>query len=150
MNPASPLDQLKDIHLPDAVSIWPLAWPWWAMLIALVSLIAFSVYRYNKNQWRRQALKQLNTITTQDEVICIQQCNRLLKQVALYRFGQTCASLSGEKWLEFLDAKVKKPIFCETLSEFAIAPDRPAIGQHTLDVIKLKKAIESWIRKHTC
>ena len=107
MNPASPLDQLKDIHLPDPVSIWPLAWPWWAMLIALVSLIAFSVYRYNKNQWRRQALKQLSTITTLDEVICIQQCNRLLKQVALYRFGQTCASLSGEKWLEFLDNKVK-------------------------------------------
>jgi len=150
MNPASPLDQLKDIHLPEAVSIWPLAWPWWVLIICILALVALAVYWHKKNQWRRQALSQLKNIDTQDNLLCIQQCNRLLKQVALYRHGQSCASLSGEKWLNFLDSKVKKVIFSEQLNEFAYAPDQPTHTSASIDVIQLKKAVECWIRKHTC
>lgn len=150
MNPASPLDQLKDIHLPEAVSIWPLAWPWWALLVCALALITFIVVRYKKNQWRRQALGQLKNIATSDELFCVQQCNRLLKQVALYRFGQSCASLSGEKWLEFLDSKVKTAIFTDHFNTFAFIIDQPREVGTSIDVIQLKKAIEHWIRKHAC
>ncbi len=150
MNPASPLDQLKDIHLPEAVSIWPLAWPWWALIVIALALVAFTVYRHKKNQWRRQALLQLKNIDTHDNLLGIQQCNRLLKQVALYRHGQSCASLSGKKWLEFLDSKVKVAIFSEQFSAFADAPDQPRQSSASIDVIQLKKAVECWIRKHTC
>ena len=78
MNPASPLDQLKDIHLPEAVSIWPLAWPWWILIICTLALLVFAIWQHKKGQWRRHALVQLKNIATNDELFCIQQCNRLL------------------------------------------------------------------------
>ena len=151
MNPTSPLDQLKDIHLPDPVSMWPLAWPWWALLLAIVITAGFSIYLRKKNIWRRQALSELKLISSENKLLCIQQCNRLLKQVALFRFGSSCAPLSGEKWLHFLDEKIKDDIFTSQFSSFAHAPDKLVIAEEeSIDVIKLKKAVELWIRKHTC
>ncbi len=151
MNSASPLDQLKDIHLPDPVSIWPLAWPWWMLLLTIVIVVGFTFYLRKKNTWRRQALSELKLISSENKLLCIQQCNRLLKQVALFRFGSSCAPLSGEKWLHFLDEKIKDDIFIIEFSSFAYAPDKPATAEEeSIDVIKLKKAVELWIRKHTC
>jgi hypothetical protein len=37
MNPTDPLAQLRDIHLPEAVSWWPLAIGWW--LVAIVCIL---------------------------------------------------------------------------------------------------------------
>ncbi len=143
----NPLDQLKDIHLPQDVSIWPLAWPWWVLGAAILICIILGFYLRHKNRWRKLALQQLNLINTQDKNLCIRQCNRLLKQVALSRFDRSCASLSGTLWLEFLDQKIKKPIFIPNFSEFASAPD---MEQTSLDVHSLKVAVESWIRKIKC
>ena len=42
------LEQLRDIHLPDAVSWWPIAWPWWLMLSLLIALISFAIYYRKK------------------------------------------------------------------------------------------------------
>ncbi len=143
----NPLDQLKDIHLPADVSLWPLAWPWWALIILLVILPVLAIYLRRKNRWRRQALQQLNNIETTNKNNCIQQCNRLLKQVALYRFGQSCAALSGKPWLEFLDSKVNNALFMQEHSEFASAVDRP---ESSIDPLSLKRATATWIRKHRC
>ncbi|OUR65205.1 hypothetical protein A9Q73_08555 [Bermanella sp. 47_1433_sub80_T6] len=143
----NPLDQLKDIHLPADVSLWPLAWPWWILIILLVALPTLAVYLRRKNRWRRQALQQLNNIEIANKNICIQQCNRLLKQVALYRFGQPCAALSGEPWLEFLDSKVNNALFMPEHVEFASAVDRP---DSSIDPQTLKRAVATWIRKHKC
>jgi len=143
----NPLDQLKDIHLPTDVSLWPLAWPWWLLIILMVLLPALAVYFSRKNRWRKQALQQLNQIEIIDKNICIQQCNRLLKQVALYRFGQSCASLSGEPWLSFLDSKVKHALFMPEHLEFASAVDQP---DSSLDPQSIKRAVATWIRKHRC
>jgi len=151
MNPTSPLDQLKDIHLPDPVSMWPLAWPWWMLLLAIFIAVGLTLYLRKKNTWRRQALSKLKVISSENQLQCIQQCNRLLKQVSLFRFGNSCASLSGEKWLHFLDEKLKNNIFSTEFSAFAYALDKPAAAEEeSIDVIKLKKAVELWIRKHTC
>mgnify|MGYP000520335951 CR=1 FL=1 len=143
----NPLDQLKDIHLPQDVSMWPLAWPWWAMLVSLISVLVFISYYMKKTKWRKHALQQLQKIDTANNLECTRQCNRLLKQVALLRFGKECASLSGEKWLDFLDSKVKNNIFKPHLSEFASAIDTP---NSSIDVHTLKIATATWIRKHTC
>lgn len=143
----NPLDQLKDIHLPQEVSIWPLAWPWWAMVVIVISVLAFVGYYFRQTKWRRQALLQLQEIETINNLVCIRQCNRLLKQVALLRFGKECASLSGVKWLEFLDNKTKHKIFMPQLSAFASDIDTPI---SSIDAHALKKATATWIRKHTC
>ncbi len=143
----NPLDQLKDIHLPADVSIWPLAWPWWLLFSALIASIVLAIYLKRKNGWRKQALVQLSTIDPANKIQCIKECNRLLKQVALLRFGQQCASLSGQKWLDFLDSKVKKPIFIPNLAQFASAIDQI---DATIDPASVKQAAALWIRKHSC
>ncbi len=143
----NPLEQLKDIHIPDDVSMWPLAWPWWILCISILVCVFLSVSVKRKNRWRKLALEHLAQINSQDQNHCIRQCNRLLKQVALARFGQTCASLSGQQWLEFLDEKVKVAIFLPNLCEFANAPD---MSQSSIDASTLKLATERWIRKHKC
>ncbi|MGS2722406.1 DUF4381 domain-containing protein [Porticoccus sp. GXU_MW_L64] len=58
-----PLAQLKDIHLPEATGWWPLAPGLWALLIAVVLLIAFGLWlcwRYwQRNRYRRLARRAL-------------------------------------------------------------------------------------------
>ncbi len=143
----NPLDQLKDIHLPADVSMWPLAWPWWVLLSAMIASVILAMYLKRKHAWRKHALLQLNAIDCADKIKCINECNRLLKQVALLRFGQQCASFSGQKWLDFLDSKVKQAIFNPSLTLFASAVDQ---ADTTIDPAAVKKATALWIRKHSC
>ena len=143
----NPLEQLKDIHLPADVAWWPLAWPWWLLIILLLSLPVVARYLIRRNRWRKQALRQLDSIDTSDSNACLQQCNRLLKQVALFRYGPSCAPLSGEPWLAFLDSKVERALFIPEHLEFASAVDRL---DASIDPVSLKRAVASWIRKHTC
>ena len=46
MNPAAinanPLDQLRDIHLPEPISWWPLAPGWWLLIIIALALMVWA------------------------------------------------------------------------------------------------------------
>jgi len=152
MNPTTPqsnpmLEQLKDIHLPDPVSWWPIAWPWWLMLIIFISAIVFYIYYRNKNIWRDNAIKKLTSFDQTNDVNFALQCNRLLKQISIHKLDQSSASLSGITWLKFLDSKLKTAIFLPSLEAFAFIPDNPKI---TIDTVQLKSACELWIRKVQC
>lgn len=149
----NPLDQLKDIHLPDGISMWPIAWPWWALLISVIALTVFSIWFYKKNKWKKAALAQLQLLKIDNENFAA-QANRLLKQICLGPLKQSqCAHLSGAAWLDHLNATCKEPLFTQELQAFAQAPDNPNI---TLDHHTLKTACENWIkqqvqaRKSTC
>ena len=143
----NPLEQLKDIHLPPDVSIWPLAWSWWVLIFLTITLISWLIYRFKKNAVKRMALKQLSAINEDNPYFAAQQINRLLKTLAIQCYGQSCAPLSGEKWLIFLDEKMKKPLFMSTLSEFAYAPDNQAISVETK---QLKQVCKNWIKGLKC
>lgn len=144
-NPA--LAELRDIHLPDAVSWWPIAWPWWLMLILLIAMLGFVIYSRNKNAWRTVAIKQLQSLDESDPVNYALNCNRLLKQICFNKIDATCASLSGMAWLNYLDEKMKKSIFLPDLEAFAFVPDNPNVS---LDTKALNKACQQWIRKVPC
>ncbi|NNE36842.1 MAG: DUF4381 domain-containing protein, partial [Gammaproteobacteria bacterium] len=58
---------LRDIHLPEAVGIWPLAYGWWILLFILVVVVAVGVFLYLRNLRNRYsaitlAKKELETI----------------------------------------------------------------------------------------
>ena len=142
----NPLDQLKDIHLPDGVSMWPLAWPWWALLISIIAIVIFSLWFYKKNKWKKAALGQLNILNTNADNY-VSQANRLLKQICLGPLKQTkCAQLSGTAWIDFLNEHCKAPLFIGELQFFAEAPDNPNIK---LDHSALHTACENWIKQQT-
>ena len=39
---ANPLDQLKDIHTPDAIGLWPPAIGWYLVLIFLIAVLVLA------------------------------------------------------------------------------------------------------------
>jgi len=121
----NPLDQLKDIHLPDPISIWPLGMGWWILIALIICFVALTVWWIKKNQWKRVAKQQLLSYEPVASVDYYYQINRSLKQIAVQRFGSQCAQLSGARWLEFLDNQLKDPLFSREVPEFGEAPDNP-------------------------
>lgn len=106
-----PLAQLKDIHLPEPVAWWPPAPGWWlAGSVALALLIGggYLLWRFfYRGRYKREALaalQQLRDTDQGDERILLAELSRLLRQVAIARYGrQEVAALSGAEWLLFLD-----------------------------------------------
>ena len=102
-----PFAALRPLHSPEPVSWWPPAPGWWIVLVLVVAFIIL-VYRYMKRVAPRRAalheLKQLkkNMDNTAQPVAIV---NQLLKRYALACWSvKEVASLTGESWLEFLDA----------------------------------------------
>lgn len=156
MNPADPLAQLADIHLPDPVSAWPPAPGWWLLALLIIGLvigaIVFLVQRYRKRAWRREALAYLRELQTRQDQLpgtdMASALSGLLKQVAITRFGRhQTASLSGDTWLRFLDDKGKTTAFTQgpgrALGDDIYRPDA------VIDVEGLFKLSQEWIEKQS-
>ncbi|WP_434361132.1 DUF4381 domain-containing protein [Parasalinivibrio latis] len=101
-NPTSMSLPLADIHLQAAPGIWPLAWGWWAVIAAVLSILVVATVMIrafqHKRRARNEALSQLASLETLAAV------NELLKRAALSYFNrETVAGLTGNGWLAFLD-----------------------------------------------
>ncbi len=108
----NPLDQLKDVHLPEQIGWWPLAWGWWVLMaIVLTSLIAgilWYLHRRKQRLMQRLALAELAAIqvSTPNWPVAL---NTLLKRVALHYFpSERIASLHGDQWHQFLLQQLPK------------------------------------------
>jgi len=157
MNPAAqqPLP-LKDIHLPDPVSWWPLAPGWWGLVILILLLVGlFFIGRtlYRRGQLRREAHKALQDIQTQykthqDDRQLAADLSTLLRRVTLsYSSRDDVASLTDDAWLYFLDRGVAKTKFKDAFSNGAgrvliDAPYKPTVN---IDSAALLKTCAVWI-----
>ncbi len=155
--PASPLDQLADIHLPTGVSWWPLAPGWW-VLLALLIIAAIGAYLWRRraaqNSYRIVAQHQLVGIyadyqQTQNAAAYLQALSLLLRRTALTAYPHSFnASIKGNEWLTWLDS------VCPALNE-KFSSD---IGQLLLssayqknpqiDVSRLQELSSQWINLH--
>lgn len=107
MNPASPLDQLRDIHLPEPVSMFPAAVGWYLLalfiVIALISAVWLFFWHRNKSTYRRQALSTLEQLQASQATPA--EINQLIKRVAVTAYGkERVAPLTGEQWTHWLKA----------------------------------------------
>ena len=141
----NPLDQLKDIHLPDPISIWPLGLGWWLVLLIVLVTVALTVFFIRKNRWKRIAKAQVVSFPPTATAEYYYQINRTLKQICLQRFGQESAHLSGAAWLEYLDSKLKSPQFQTEIPEFADAPDNPSCCP---DPNHVQRIALLWLKQH--
>jgi hypothetical protein len=101
MSDPSDLSNLRDIVVPPAVSFWPPAPGWWvlgaACVIAVGFVIAVAVRHWQRNAYRREALRALEKADGCD-------ISAILKRAALAAFPrERVASLNGAAWLAFLD-----------------------------------------------
>lgn len=106
----NPLEQLKDIHLPAQVGMWPPAWGWWLVALITISIMILTlrwlIKRYRKKQAIREAIALFSQLDSQAKDY-LQQLNSLLKRLCLSYFPRrNIASLHQQAWCEFLTSQL--------------------------------------------
>jgi len=154
--PAANSIPLRDIHLPDAISWWPLAIGWWLLPI-LILLIGFGIYQFLKYKkqhrklaYQKLALAEFKNIQAQFKnneasVDFIRAVSALLRRIALsYLPREHIASLTGEKWISQLNQLSTQTIFTEsTCKLLAKAPYMQTCDCDSQELIRL---CEQWIK----
>ena len=112
---------LRDLHLPETISWWPLAPGWWILLGLVLIAVGFFLQRYLERRAqgaaRRHALRQLDDLLTEYEaqrnvVSFAAEVSALLRRAMLaYAPRQNVAGLTGEEWLAWLDQDLAHPQF---------------------------------------
>lgn len=104
--------QLKDIHLPEAPDIWPLALGWWILLVMLLGLVFWFILVVKKyiniQRHKRMLFDELaqleRKLKSSPNKTHVAETNVLLRRLALaYYPNEKVASLTGSNWLKFLD-----------------------------------------------
>ncbi len=104
---------IEESFLPDSVSLFPETAGWFGLLgflILLVGIKGFKIWQHwKRNYYRRWALKQIDGMRRGfvGEIDALTKLPALLKITAINAYGRNAAaSLSGNRWLEFLDASL--------------------------------------------
>lgn len=143
--PNDPLQQLKDIHLPNGVSIFPLAPVWYVfMLIVLILAVVAIIWKLHKKRKQRQIAsiyKMLDIIENQNSDDMLSQTSILIKRVAVMKFeSQKPHTLFGQEWLMFLDTTGKT-------TEFTKGAGRDLLNIYKVEQIEDKEKFFAVIRK---
>jgi len=116
------LQQLRDIHLPEAPGWWPPAIGWWVLALVVAAVLAWVIWRLVV-RWRQfrparaaRALfcdlsQRMATGALSPEQF-VHQSNELLRRFAIHGQGhRSLAPQSGDQWLAYLDKRYGQPAF---------------------------------------
>lgn len=155
MNPQDPLAELRDIHLPQAISWWPPAIGWWILAILCIALIAGALYwrisRHRALAYKREALFEFETIQARylshrDDAQLLSEIAALLKRTCITKYGrEQSAGLAGDNWLHFLDQTGET-------QEFSDGSGRALVSQRfvtdpQIDAQELLTITRQWLEK---
>lgn len=149
-----PLAQLKDIHLPQPVSDWPMAMGWIvlfsAVFLSLVIYFWLTLKRWRLIKARRYVLNRLGQLKSEyaheeDAVAIAIELSQLLRRAALSAFPRKdVAGLKSHAWLAFLDQTGNTTAFTQgpgRALQFA-----PYQSQTTYEVNALFLAVHRWVK----
>lgn len=142
------LPELRDIHLPEDVSIFPLAYGWWVILlgiIVLVMLIKIFLYIRRKSK-KRYALKLINAIPENNPVLAAKQASEILRRICVLKYSQA-ATLYGQEWLDFLHQHCRQKLKEAEAGLLLNAPymSLEAKGYGKQEVKDIKQFCISWV-----
>ena len=148
-------EQLRDVHLPEAVSWWPLAWGWWVLIaLALCLLITTSYLLFKhkkKNRYRTLANTSLiqsyqNWQSTQDKQAYLHAANDILKRCVLVNDNTSqAATLSGKNWITQLNHWAKIPLSKNAEQALAVECYQ---AEPQSDINALHKELLTWLESH--
>lgn len=147
--------QLRDVHLPEHVSWWPLAVGWW-LVIALVILgtivgLVYLARKRQRNHYRKAALTELQACFTtwlEDQNIgaYLQTANAILKRCVLqFDNHSSAAAQSGLQWLDTLSQFVRQPLPEDLRSALSSQCYQP---NPQVDVELIHPQIVDWVKTH--
>lgn len=147
---------LRDIHLPDAISWWPLAIGWWLLPLFILG-IGYVIYRFIKIRQQKQkvayrsfALAELNKLRKQyknddNSIDLLRAISALLRRTALsYLPRESIASLTGEQWFTQLNALSSQQIF--TPEVINLLEHAPYKQNSEFNKNQLFNVCEQWIK----
>lgn len=122
MAAADPLQQLRDIHVPQPPGWWPPAPGWWLLAMLLAAGVLWLVWRARSAERRRRPIRRARRlygeiydayrggqITAREY---LDRSNEVLKRVLIHGLGEREARrATGEAWLELLDKHLQEPAF---------------------------------------
>lgn len=149
------LKDLRDIHLPDPISFWPLAMGWYFIFTLGLVLVALAIRYYMRRsrrlQPRRQVLQRLTELREHatkgaDPTAIAVELSSLLRRASLVSFPRReVAGLQGEQWLKFLDETGKTHEFSEGVGRVLVtAPYQP---QAQFEIDALLDLATRWVRQ---
>ncbi|MEM7082517.1 MAG: DUF4381 domain-containing protein [Pseudomonadota bacterium] len=147
---SDPLEALRDIHLPDAISWWPLAWGYWVVMLLLLATGWFMWRRYRQYAVHRAAMKTLRELDRRyqshgDSHRLAREINVLLKRTLLTLQPRTqVAKLAGDAWLDRLQSTGSGFSFSDAMREVLARDIYRQTAQ--LDACELVNECRRWIR----
>jgi hypothetical protein len=151
-----PLAGLRGYRLPDPVAWWPPAPGWWVLAALLVAVAAVLVWWWLRRRRCmaavREARRELVRLRREpgdglDTAAQVRRLSTLLRRYALAQFPRReVAALTGEAWLDFLDAHGGEGRFGDGPGRQLLeAPYRRSIDQPLGPLIEL---VEDWILRN--
>ncbi|HLX53668.1 MAG TPA: DUF4381 domain-containing protein, partial [Aquella sp.] len=119
------LSQLKNVHLPNGVSIFPIASGWYMLIILILSSTGILLWwKIVKNKYKKQKLqayKLLAEIEKKQSDEMLSEVSIVIKRVAIMKFPkESVHTLFGERWLEFLDRTGKTTDFTKGAGRYLL------------------------------
>ncbi len=149
---SAPALPLRDIHLPPVPGWWPPAPGWW-LLAALAAVLALFVVLQQRRalrlRYRRSALRHLTRLEQSESLpagALVIELSALLRRAALCAYPeQSCAGLSGDAWLRFLDRPLKDRSFSAGAGRsLATGPYQPTVEIERAELLALCRR---WLRR---
>ena len=151
--------ELKDIHLPEPISWWPVAPGWWilATSILLIFIVFFIIRKiYLSRQLKRDICSELEKIKqqfqeTQNKSQLAKSLSILLRRASITYFpANNIAGLTGRDWLLYLDttranSSSSEKFQSDTGQILLNAPYLPGDTKLDFDAPALIKLCESWL-----
>lgn len=150
------LEQMRGIHLPEAIGWWPLAPGWWIVIaLGLCALIA-GLYHWRKyvlrNIYRTFASSELQKHYLQwqsnsSNSQYIESANEVMRRAIKHISGETIlSSHSGKQWADTLDKFSKTPLSDNTRFALSKACYQP---EPQVDIEELHQQLCVWLKTHT-
>lgn len=143
------LQQLRDVHVPDSVSWWPLAIGWWVIigLVALIALLLLIRTLIKKHHYRyvRFAVVELKELQHNHDPRWLAKSQHIMRRLSLCYVDQTkIRSLSQSEWIYFLKATRGEALSDSTLDAFVDLPYKPDSATSQLDKPLIMNEIIRW------
>lgn len=142
------IPEIRDIHIPDGVSIFPLAYGWWIILIGLVCLflIVKLLIWGIKTSKKYYALNKLKKISVSNPIIGAVQISELLRRICHVKF-KTALALYGSEWIDFLNQHSSVKLTDDSAKLLIYAPfmDQESTSYSQQTAENLKAFCRQWI-----
>ena len=142
------LPEIRDIHIPDGVSVFPLAYGWWIILATIIVAILciWIIVKAVKTSRKYYALKTLNNIDTENPISAAIKISELLKRICISKY-RNASTLYGKEWITFLNEHTTFTLTGSVADLLTYAPfiDEKNISYSSQDANELKRFAKIWI-----